>query len=47
MSGKERRRLEVLSQVKAGKLTLRRASELLRCSYRQAEAHLGQVLGPG
>jgi len=47
MSGKERRRLEVLSQVKAGKLTLRRASELLRCSYRQAKRIWARYLAQG
>jgi len=35
MSGRERKRLVVLSQVRAGKLRLRAASELLGISYRQ------------
>jgi len=37
MSHGERRRLVVLSQGKAGKLSLRQASELLSVSYRQAK----------
>ncbi len=35
MSGRERKRLVVLSQVRSGKLRLRAASELLGISYRQ------------
>jgi hypothetical protein len=37
MSRKERRRLEVLSRVKSGRLTLVKAAELLELSYRQAK----------
>lgn len=37
MSKVERKRLEVMSRVKSGKLTLMAASELLRVSYRQAK----------
>ena len=37
MSGRERKRLEVMSQVKAGRLRLSVASELLGVSYRQAK----------
>lgn len=37
MSGKERRRLEVLHRVKRGELSLRKASECLGLSYRQAK----------
>ena len=37
MSGKERRRLEALSRVKAGEISLVKAAELLRMSYRQAK----------
>jgi helix-turn-helix protein len=37
MSGKERRRLEVFSRVKAGELTLVKGAELLRLGYRQAK----------
>jgi hypothetical protein len=35
MSKLERRRLEVLSQVRSGKLTLQKGSELLGICYRQ------------
>ena len=35
MSRKERRRLVVLSQVQAGKISLAKAAELLGLSYRQ------------
>ena len=35
MSMKERRRLELLSRVRDGVLTLRKASDLARISYRQ------------
>ena len=37
MSKRERKRLEVFSQVKSGKLTLAKASELLNLSYRQVK----------
>ena len=37
MSKRERKRLEVFSQVKVGKLTLSKASELLNLSYRQVK----------
>lgn len=37
MSGKERRRLEVLSRVKSQELSLVKAAELLGMSYRQAK----------
>jgi transposase len=37
MSGKERRRLEVLGRVKSGELSLVKAAELLGMSYRQAK----------
>ena len=37
MSKRERRRLEVLSQVKAGKLSLVSAGKLLGVSYRQVK----------
>lgn len=37
MSRKERRRLEVLSRVKSGRLTLAKAAELAGLSYRQAK----------
>lgn len=37
MSRKERRRLEVLSRVKSGRLTLTKAAELVGLSYRQAK----------
>ena len=37
MSQGERRRLEVLSQVQSGALTLKKGSELLRISYRQTK----------
>lgn len=37
MSQKERRRLVVLAEVKAGRLTLVRAAEVMRVSYRQAK----------
>ena len=37
LSGKERRRLEVFSRVKRGELSLRKGSELLGLSYRQAK----------
>ena len=37
MSKRERKRLEVFSQVKAGKITLVKASELLGLSYRQTK----------
>ena len=35
MSGKERRRLEVLSRVKGGDFSLAKGAELLGISYRQ------------
>ena len=35
LSGKERRRLEVLSKVKRGEIPLTKAAELLSVSYRQ------------
>jgi len=35
MSTKERRRLEMLSRVKSGGITLKKAAELLSLSYRQ------------
>lgn len=37
MSRKERQRLQVLAQVKAGKLTLQQASQVLGMSYRQVK----------
>lgn len=37
MSGKERRRLEVLGRVKSKELSLVKAAELLGMSYRQAK----------
>ena len=37
MSAKERRRLEVLARVRDGELTLVKAKEWLRLSYRQAK----------
>ena len=37
MSANERRRLEVLCRVRSGELSLRKASELLSLSYRQAK----------
>ena len=37
MSARERKRLEVLSQVQAGRLTLTGASELLGIGYRQVK----------
>lgn len=37
MSHKERRRLEVLSRVKRGEVSLAGAAELLHLSYRQAK----------
>ena len=37
MSKRERKRLEVFSQVKSGKLTLAKASELLALGYRQVK----------
>ena len=37
MSLKERRRLEMFNRVRDGALTLRKASELLKLSYRQAK----------
>ena len=37
MSKRERRRLEVMSQVKSGAMTLKAASELLGIGYRQAK----------
>lgn len=37
MNGKERRRLEVLSRVREGELSLRKGAEILGMSYRQAK----------
>ena len=37
MSSKERRRLEVVSRVKSGELSLVKGAELLGISYRQAK----------
>ena len=37
MSGQERRRLEVMSRVKSGAMTLAKAAELLELSYRQVK----------
>ena len=47
MRGKERRRLEALSRVKAGELSWVKAAELLGISYRQAKRVWGrfQLLG--
>ena len=47
MSGKERRRLESFSRVRAGKLTLVKASALLRLSYRQAKRSYGRYRSEG
>ena len=49
MSGKERRRLEALSRVKSGDLSLVKAGELLGLSYRQAKRAWAryQELGDG
>ena len=47
MSGKERRRLELFSRVRAGKLTLVKASALLRLSYRQAKRSYGRYRSEG
>src|SRR5437870_13089748 len=37
LTGKERRRLELFTRVKAGKISLHKAAELLKLSYRQAK----------
>jgi hypothetical protein len=37
MSKRERKRLEVMSQVKLGQMTLAKGSELLELGYRQAK----------
>jgi hypothetical protein len=37
LTGKERRRLELFTDVKGGKITLHKAAELLKLSYRQAK----------
>ena len=42
MSKKERRRLELFSQVRKGEVTLVKASELLGLSYRQAKRPYGR-----
>ncbi len=42
MSKKERRRLELFSRVREGELTLAKASELLKLSYRQAKRSYGR-----
>jgi transposase len=47
MSRKERRRLEVLSRVKSGRLTLVKAAELLDLSYRQAKRALARYREEG
>ncbi len=47
MSKKERRRLELFSRVREGKLTLVKASELLGLSYRQAKRSYGRYRSEG
>lgn len=47
MSQKERRRLVVLEQVKAGQLALVKAAEVMRVSYRQAKRHWGRYRKAG
>jgi transposase-like protein len=47
MSKLERRRLEVLSQVRSGKLTLRKGSELLGIGYRQMKRVWGRYQAEG
>jgi transposase len=47
MSLKERRRLELFSRVREGALTLRKASELLKLSYRQAKRAYARYRGEG
>ncbi len=47
MSRSERRRLEVLSQVRLGKLTLRKGSELLGIGYRQMKRVWGRYQAEG
>ena len=47
MSSSERRRLEVLSQVRLGKLTLRKGSELLGIGYRQMKRVWGRYQAEG
>ena len=47
MSEKERRRLELFSRVRDGKLTLVKASELLSLSYRQAKRSYGRYRSEG
>jgi transposase len=47
MSQKERRRLEVLSRVKRGTLSLIKAAELIGLSYRQSKRVFGRYRGQG
>ena len=47
MSKKERRRLELFSRVREGEVTLVKASELLRLSYRQAKRLYGRYRSEG
>lgn len=47
MSWEERRRLEIFSQVSAGKVSLQRAAELLEISYRQARRVLARYESAG
>jgi transposase len=47
MSERERRRLEVFSRVGRGELTLRKASELLKLSYRQTKRSYGRYRAEG
>lgn len=47
MTRRERRRLEVLSRVKSGRLTLVKAAELLELSYRQAKRVYGRYREQG
>src|SRR5262245_40747337 len=47
MSGKERRRLEILSRVKQRELSLVKAAELLELSYRQAKRLWARVQEQG
>ncbi len=47
MSKRERRRLELFSRVREGELTLVKASELLKLSYRQAKRVYGRYRSEG
>ena len=47
MSKRERRRLELFSRIREGELTLVKASELLKLSYRQAKRSYGRYRSEG